>query len=67
MVEHLGRFEDLGPTFDYVSQRSGPIAHIPRINLSGESVNYRSVYTPGLASLVRGIYRQDVEAFGYEF
>lgn len=67
LVNHVGRIEDLGPTFSFLEQHLG---HLPAVrigNRSGERVDYRSYYTSNLARLVGEIYAEDVERFGYEF
>jgi hypothetical protein len=67
LVDHLGKFEDLEPTFDYISGRIGTVGRIARTNRSGDEVDYRQFYTSRTAKLVEQIYRMDVDAFGYEF
>ena len=66
-VDHLGRTEDLAPTIAFIERILGPIDTLPWINRSGESLDYREMYTPETAALVRQIYRKDIELFGYEF
>jgi len=67
LVDHVGRVEDLAPTLDFVRNTTGRSVHVERSNRSGERANYRDFYTAELAELVRSIYRQDIEMFGYEF
>ena len=67
LVDHVGRVEDLGPTYVFIAHHVGPIGPLARANRSGEPVEYRSVYSPDLARLVGEIYREDVERFGYRF
>lgn len=67
LVDHVGRLEDLGPTLDFVRERTGRTIDLAQANRSGEAVDYRSLYTPQLADLVGRIYADDVRLFGYSF
>ena len=67
IVDHVGRLEDLGPTLDFIRERTGRAVAIPQANRSGDAVDYRSFYTPDLARLVGEIYAADAEMFGYRF
>lgn len=67
LVDHVGRLDDLAPTFDFIRYRAGLELNIGQSNRSGEPVHYRQLYTPELASLVGDIYGEDVERFGYRF
>jgi hypothetical protein len=67
LVHHLGRLEDLGPTCGFIEKAIGRPIEIPRVNLSGQPVDYRQMYTAQTAALVGQIYREDVEKFGYGF
>lgn len=67
LVDHVGRVEDLGPTFEFIREHIGSGLQIERSNRSGAPVDYRRFYTPGLAEIVGRIYAQDVNRFGYSF
>lgn len=67
LVDHVGRLEDLGPTYAFIETHFGPIAPLARANRSGEAVDYRQHYSPELARLVGDKYRDDIERFGYDF
>jgi chondroitin 4-sulfotransferase 11 len=67
LVDHAGRLEDLGPTYDFIARHVGPISPVGHANRSGEPIDYRSRYTTRLARLVGDIYREDIERFGYKF
>ncbi|MDQ4086405.1 MAG: sulfotransferase family protein [Pseudomonadota bacterium] len=67
LVDHVGRLEQLAPTCDFVARHTGRRLDLPRLNASGETVDYRRFYTPELARIVADIYRDDVALFGYGF
>ena len=67
LVDHLGRYEKLEATFEYLRQRLPRMGHFAQSNRSGAPVDYRTFYTAGLAELVASIYAEDVQAFGYSF
>ncbi|HWT11294.1 MAG TPA: sulfotransferase family 2 domain-containing protein [Allosphingosinicella sp.] len=67
LVDHVGRLEDLGPTYAFVERHIGRFAPIARANRSGEALDYRAFYTPETVELVGRIYRKDIETFGYVF
>ncbi|MDQ4087123.1 MAG: sulfotransferase family protein [Pseudomonadota bacterium] len=67
LVDHAGRLEDMEPTLDFIARHAGSRPAPARANRSGESVDYRSFYTPPLINAVAEIYRDDIELFGYDF
>jgi len=67
LVDHVGRVENLEPTFDFLRENLHEIRTLPDSNRSGDAVDYRSFYTPELVELVGSIYAQDVKTFGYAF
>jgi hypothetical protein len=67
LVDHLGRFEDLGATYTYLSSKLPGLPAIPRSNRSGDRIDYRTYYSPALVDLVGKIYADDVRLFGYDF
>lgn len=67
LVDHLGRVEDLGATYDYLRAKVPDLPPFAASNRSGERIDYRSFYTPRLADVVAKIYAADVSRFGYSF
>jgi len=67
LVEHIGRFEDLEPTWHFLEARLPGLRRFPRSNHSGVPVNYRTFYTPRLVDQVQSIYSDDIKRFGYSF
>lgn len=67
LVNHLGKLENLEPTYAFIEHSIGQAIDLPRSNQSGERIDYRQVYTPETRAIVESIYRQDVETFGYDF
>jgi hypothetical protein len=67
LVDHVGRLEDLEPTFAFLRERLPELRPISESNRSGDKVDYRDFYTPDLADLVGSIYSNDVMKFGYSF
>jgi chondroitin 4-sulfotransferase 11 len=67
LVDHLGRFEDLGSTCSFIEHSIGKPIGLPRTNWSGDELDYRQMYTDETRDIVAKIYRQDAETFGYDF
>lgn len=67
LVDHVGRLENLEPTFAFVEKVIGEPLQIPWENSSGERVEYREFYSAQMAKVVGDIYHDDVAAFGYSF
>jgi len=67
LVEHVGRFEDLEPTWSFLEARLPGLPPFARSNRSGPAIDYRTFYTPKLVDLVESIYSEDIERFGYSF
>ena len=69
LADFVGRFENLGRDFAYVTETIGA----PHLKLShklpskGRSSSYRDYYNDRLKKLVHRRFRQDVEIFGYSF
>ena len=67
-LDHVGRFEALEKTRDWLAETLGlpgvdALAHLKR---TGDS-DYTKHYTPETRALVAEIFRRDIEMFGYEF
>lgn len=67
IVDHVGRLEDLRPTYAFIDDKLGEQVGFDRQNRSGAEIDYRSFYTPGLVALVGQIYQEDIARFGYDF
>jgi hypothetical protein len=67
LVDHLGRVEDMRPTYRFIERTIGEMPALPRTNRSGPRLDYRKMYTPEMAVLVGEIYRDDVAQFGYDY
>ena len=67
LVDHVGRFEDLQASVDFVHSVVPDLPAIGHSNRSGAPVDYRLFYTPDLAAIVGRIYADDVRLFGYRF
>lgn len=66
LTSFVGKFENLNADFETVCQSVGIDATLPKFNVSN-MLNYREVYTPKSKDLVYGIYRADIDTFGYTF
>ena len=67
LVQHVGRFEALDATMDFLRELLPEMPQIGHANPSGEALDYRTFYTPELVELVGSIYAEDVSLFGYGF
>jgi hypothetical protein len=67
LVDYVGRFETLADDFETVSSSVGlPSGKLRKLNTS-KSVDYRTFYTDDTASAVARLFRDDIEAYGYQF
>jgi chondroitin 4-sulfotransferase 11 len=66
LVDFLGRFERLAQDFALIKERLGIDADLACHNRSSHE-DYRSYYDNHSRRLVEEMYREDIEAFGYEF
>ena len=69
MVDHLGQVEAIGETVKILSERLGRKVVISNENSTGTLLkSYCASYNrPEMVEIVRSVYRQDVDFFGYEF
>ena len=67
IVDHVGRFENLGSTYDFIERAIATRVEAEVTNWSGESVDYRDMYNAETRRLVGTIYREDIARFGYDF
>jgi chondroitin 4-sulfotransferase 11 len=66
LVDMICRFESLASDFEKVCKRIGRKASLPHVKSSSRR-GYREYYDDETAQIVRGRFRKDIEAFGYEF
>ena len=67
-VDFIGRFENLEGDFDTVKKRLGIEAELPAINATrSRKKDYREYFTPEMEKIVNGVYRRDIDLFGYRF
>lgn len=67
LVDHVGRLENLEPTYDFISKHMRSKVKFGVSNRSGESVDFRRFYTPELVTVVGHVYREDIERFNYRY
>jgi hypothetical protein len=65
LVDWIGRMEAMDQVSSHLASLVGHSVDIPRLNVSGEPVDYRAYYTPRLVDLVGRVYRDDAERLGY--
>lgn len=64
--DHLGRFEDLSATGDWLVANGFLTDSLPHLNASPRK-DYRKYYTPALRDKIAAIYARDIELLGYSF
>lgn len=68
LVDRVLRFESLASEFAEVSRRIfGEDIHLPRVNAARDPTPYRDFYDEAGRALIAEKYRDDIEAFGYQF
>jgi hypothetical protein len=67
IVDHLGRFEELDPTWAYLRKKLPALPPVQQTNRSGAAVDYRRFYNPEVVDLVASIYARDIAFLGYAF
>lgn len=69
MVDHLGHVERLDETIRYLEERLGRSIDVKMVNAtSAGMVSYRDAYSSKeMIEIVRSVYKEDVDLFGYEF
>jgi hypothetical protein len=65
-MDFVGRFERFADDFAVVCRHLGVAAALEAGNASVHPP-YRELYTPAMRSVVTDVYRDDIEAFEYEF
>jgi chondroitin 4-sulfotransferase 11 len=64
--DHLGRFERLGETEQWLAETLGRPIRLPKINCTDRD-DYRGYFTDETREIVADRYRTDIDAFGYRF
>ncbi|MBD3896209.1 sulfotransferase family 2 domain-containing protein [Halomonas sp. ML-15] len=68
MVDYIGKVESLDTDMKYVESVLGKNISVGRENITSEKADYRSAYVnDDMVELVRSLYREDVDKFGYTF
>ena len=68
LVDFIGHFENLPNDFAAVAERLGISASLAKVNMTpNKRDDYRSYYTDTTTNIVSEVYRDDIEAFGYDF
>lgn len=65
-VDYVGRFENIDKDFDFISKKIGINDSLPYVNKSNRKA-YQSYYSKETQAIVARVYKQDVEAFNYQF
>jgi chondroitin 4-sulfotransferase 11 len=65
-MDYIIRFEAINEGFDHVKQAIGLDADLPHLNASKRTA-YQSYYDTETRDIVAHWFREDIEAFGYEF
>lgn len=67
-VDRVGRYENVQADFDDICKHVGVEKTLIHINVGKyDSSSYRQYYTDASRSAVAGLYRRDIEEFGYEW
>ena len=66
IIDHFGYFETIEEDFRAIAARLGVDASLGHVNRS-QREDYRAAYSPAAIERVAEVYRQDIEAFGYDF
>ena len=69
MVDHLGYVERLAETICFVETRLGRTIDVKMANsTASRDANYRDAYVSNeMIEMVRSVYKDDIDLFGYEF
>lgn len=67
-VDHLGRFEDLAVTWQWVQERTGVTADLPRLQPSRHRpLDWREVFDANGKKAIEEFYAKDIDAFGFTY
>jgi len=68
LIDYLGYFETLNEDFEKIVTRlNRPELKLPYLNPSKKTNNYRDAYTEKGKEIVKKLYPQDIQLFGYSF
>ena len=68
MVDYIGKVENLDADIKYVESVLGKSVNVGRENITSEKSDYRGAYvSDDMVELVRSLYREDIDKFGYTF
>jgi len=65
-IDFIGKFESIRTDFEQIRQTIGTSEELPHLNATKRS-DYRDYYTDKTRQIVADWYREDIEAFGYNF
>lgn len=65
-IDFIGKFETINEDFDQIKKAIGLEAELPHLNASKRE-GYRSYYDAETREIVALWFREDIEAFGYQF
>ena len=67
-IDFIIRFENLQEDFNGVYNKIGiPEITLPKLNVSGDSTNYKSYYSNYTKNFIGELYKDDIEYFKYVF
>lgn len=67
IVDFVGRFENLSKDFKHVCDVLGVKKTLPELNRDPTHSNYANAYTERTEKIIRNVYAEEIEMFGYEF
>jgi hypothetical protein len=65
-IDYVGFYENIEKDFDYIARRIGVGNSLKRENVSAHK-SYKDYYNETTRNIVRQVYLQDIEQFGYDF
>lgn len=65
-IDFIGKFETINKDFEQIKTRIGLEAELPHLNAS-KRAGYQSYYDAETREIVANWFREDIEAFGYQF
>ena len=66
-VDFIGRYETLGPDFEFVCRKLNVEPKLLRENQNSSRSEYGKYYTPETRQIVGEVYGEDIEIFNYSF
>lgn len=65
-IDFIGKFETINEDFDKIKAAIGLVAELPHLNAS-KRAGFREYYDEETREIVANWFREDIEAFGYQF